>query len=109
MTLPRSIAYPVLGYPATGFNLKAVTRSVHHPAYMALRTGLIAARKDAGLHQADLAKRLGRPQSFVSKFENGERRLDVVEFVAICQVLALDPTDILHGIATALKSATLAL
>jgi hypothetical protein len=40
---------------------------------------LIAARKKAGLTQHDVAKRLKRPQSFVTKFEDGERRLDVVE------------------------------
>lgn len=69
--------------------------------------GLIAARKSAGMHQKDLAQRLGRPQSFVSKFENGERRLDVVEFVAICQVLALDPADVFKVVAGALESAPL--
>ena len=42
--------------------------------------GLLAeARRNAGLTQVTLAKRLGRPQSFVSKFEGGERRLDVID------------------------------
>lgn len=44
-------------------------------------------RKERGISQCDLAARLGRPQSFVSKFESGERRLDVVEFLEVCQAL----------------------
>lgn len=98
-----------MGYPAIGFKLGVVTRSVHHPAYAALLTGLVAARRSAGVHQARLAKLLGRPQSFVSKFENGERRLDVVEFLAVCQVLAIDPTSILENVEAALAKEGLSL
>lgn len=52
---------------------------------------LIDARKSAGLTQAQVAFRLGRPQSFVAKYENGERRIDVVEFLAIASALKADP------------------
>jgi hypothetical protein len=38
-----------------------------------------------------LAKKLGRPQSFVSKFERGERRLDVIEFLEVAKALSVDP------------------
>ena len=41
-------------------------------------------RQEAGLRQEDLAERLGRPQSFVSKYETGERGLDVVELYELC-------------------------
>ncbi len=41
-------------------------------------------RQEAGLRQEDLAERLGRPQSFVSKYETGERGLDVVELYDVC-------------------------
>lgn len=44
------------------------------------------ARLDAGLTQAELAIRLGQPQSFVSKYESGERRLDILELRHICKV-----------------------
>ncbi|HEX9758944.1 MAG TPA: helix-turn-helix transcriptional regulator [Nitrospiria bacterium] len=44
-------------------------------------------RQEAGLRQADLAKRLGKPQSYVSKYELGERRLDLVELNQICKTL----------------------
>lgn len=56
---------------------------------------LVRARKDAGLTQADLGKRLGQRQTFVSKFELGERRLDVAEFIAVCRALEVDPHSLL--------------
>lgn len=46
-------------------------------------------RKGAGLSQTDLAKRLGRSQSFVSKYESGELRLDLVELRLICRTLGM--------------------
>lgn len=46
-------------------------------------------REEAGLRQTELAERLGRPQSFVSKYEAGERRLDLVELKGICTVLGV--------------------
>lgn len=51
---------------------------------------LAKARKDAGLTQAQLAVRLQRPQSYVSKYENGERRLDILEFSDVGEVLGID-------------------
>ena len=42
------------------------------------------------LTQVELAKRLGRPQSYVSKFERGERRLDVIEFAEVARPLDVD-------------------
>ena len=47
------------------------------------------ARLDAGLTQAELALRLGLPQSFVSKYESGERRLDILELRHICKVAGI--------------------
>jgi transcriptional regulator with XRE-family HTH domain len=46
-------------------------------------------RTEAGLRQADLADRLGTPQSFVSKYESGERRLDFLELRSVCKALGL--------------------
>lgn len=51
---------------------------------------LVQARKAAALSQVELAQRLGKPQSFVSKCENCERRVDMAEFLAIAQALGLD-------------------
>lgn len=48
---------------------------------------LRAARREAGMRQVDLANRLQRPQSYVSKYESGERRLDLLELKQICCAL----------------------
>ena len=56
-----------------------------------LRRALAHARRAAGLTQVDLAKKIGRPQSFVSKVESGERRIDVVEFLDVARALRFDP------------------
>jgi len=50
-------------------------------------------RLDTGLTQADLADRLGQPQSFVSKFESGERRIDVLELRQICVAMGIGLVD----------------
>lgn len=50
-------------------------------------------RLGAGLRQSDLAERLGQPQSFVSKYESGERRLDLLELRQICQAVGLSLVD----------------
>jgi transcriptional regulator with XRE-family HTH domain len=59
--------------------------------YKRFRELLTEARKSADLTQTDLSKRLGRPQSFVSKYERGERRLDVIEFAQVARALEIDP------------------
>lgn len=73
-----------------------VTRSVSTNQYRRFRALLIEARKAAGLTQVALAEQLERPQSFVSKVERGERRLDVVEFLEVARVLRLDVVAFLH-------------
>ena len=50
-------------------------------------------RLDAGLRQEDLARKLRRPQSFVSKYEIGQRRLDLVELRGICRALGVPLVD----------------
>lgn len=57
---------------------------------------LVQARKDAGVTQEELAKRLGKRQTFVSKFELGERRLDVAEFVKVSRAIGSDPYKLLR-------------
>lgn len=59
--------------------------------YEYLRTELRKARLEVGLLQSDLAKSLGKPQSYISKVESGERSLDVIEFLNYCHALNLDP------------------
>ena len=67
-------------------------------AYEHLHQALINARRAACLTQAEVADKLSRPQSFVSKYEQGERRLDVVEFVAVCRALGVDPLVMLKNV-----------
>ena len=81
---------PVLGLFQDGFIHRPVTKSIFSGTYERFRLLLVEARKAATLSQADLANRLSRPQSFVSKYERGERRLDLVEFLDIARVLDLD-------------------
>jgi transcriptional regulator with XRE-family HTH domain len=52
-----------------------------------LQTLLREVRTEAGLTQTDVAQALGQPQSFVSKYESGERRLDILELRDVCKVL----------------------
>jgi transcriptional regulator with XRE-family HTH domain len=63
---------------------------------------LRAARHEAGLSQKAVADRLGKPPSFVAKIELGERRLDLVEFVAIARVFGLTAEDLMARIAAEL-------
>jgi len=58
----------------------------HGSAYAALAARLRQARREAGLTQQQAARLLGKPQSFVSKLENGERRLDAIELLTIAQL-----------------------
>ena len=50
-------------------------------------------RLKAGLRQQDVAERLGEPQSFVSKIESGERRLDLGELAEVCEALGISLAD----------------
>jgi transcriptional regulator with XRE-family HTH domain len=73
-----------------------VTTSAFSRRQAHLRKLLVDAREAAGVTQVALARKLGKPQSFVSKFERGERRLDVVEFLDVAHALNIDP---LHVVA----------
>ena len=56
------------------------------------------ARKSRGFTQMQVADRLRRPQSFIAKYEAGERRLSILDFVAVCRALDLDPEATLAAI-----------
>lgn len=75
-----------------------MSRSLNSPPYRKLRTALASARNVSGKTQAEVAKALRRPQSFVSKYESGERNLDVVEFVAVCRVLGIQAAEVLEAL-----------
>jgi transcriptional regulator with XRE-family HTH domain len=73
-------------------------KSLRTPRQQLLLSLLIAARKAKDMTQADVAAALGRPQSFVAKYETGERRLDVIEFVDIAAALGVSTVDLLSKI-----------
>ncbi len=73
-------------------------RSIHAQPYVTLREALKSGRKKAGMNQQQLADRLERPQSYVAKYETGDRRLDVVEFLDVCSALKLPPEELLRKI-----------
>jgi ribosome-binding protein aMBF1 (putative translation factor) len=68
------------------------------PTYTKLRRLLTESREAVGVNQVDLALKLGKPQSYVSKIESGERRLDVVEFVDYARAIGVDPIRLLRTV-----------
>lgn len=66
-------------------------KSLKSAEYARLVELLVAVRHEAGVRQHALAKKLGRPQSFIAKYEGGERRIDLIEFIAIARALGADP------------------
>ena len=81
---------------------RRIRKSVHSEEQRALRELLVEARDEAGLTQQKLAKRLGQHQSFVAKYEGGERRLDVIEFITIARAMGADPVRIVRALLKAM-------
>ena len=75
-----------------------MTKSVFSRPYQVLIEELIAARKAAEMTQQQVADALGKPQSFVAKYENGERRLDVVEFLLVLDAVGILPDKIISTV-----------
>lgn len=71
-------------------------RSSFGPRGVLFRRQVKKRRIEANLKQQDVAARLDRPQSFVAKYENGERRLDVVEFIEVAEAIGFDPGDFIR-------------
>ena len=74
---------------------RGMSKTIHSPEHRALCALLVATREAAGLTQQEVGRRLKRPQSFVAKYEGGERRIDVIEFIAVAQALNADALTIL--------------
>ncbi len=66
---------------------------------------LRSARREAGMRQVDLANRLQRPQSYVSKYESGERRLDLLELRQICKALGISLEAFIRKLESAIDEA----
>lgn len=88
--------YPNFGYPASESPTVRVPRTIYSPEHMRLVKLLREHREAAGVRQTELAVRVDRPQSFVSKYEAGQRRLDLVEVREICVALDIDVVELVR-------------
>lgn len=79
--------------------VQLMPKSVFTDAYASFLEAMIAARKGARVTQVDLGERLGKTQTFVSSYERGVRRLDVIEFYAVAKAIGVDPERLFAGIA----------
>lgn len=80
-----------------------MANSLHDPRYAKLIDRLVAAREAEGLTQRDLAARLKRPQSYVSKVETMQRRIDLLELIDLLTVLQIDPSSFVADFASELR------
>jgi transcriptional regulator with XRE-family HTH domain len=55
---------------------------------------LVEARRKAGLTQAEVARRIGKDQTFISLIERSQRRVDVLEFYALARAMGVDPVEL---------------
>ena len=78
---------------------RPMQKSLKSAEYARLIATLVAARDAAGVTQQKLAERLDEHQSFIAKYEGGERRIDVVEFIAIARALNTDPVKLFREFA----------
>lgn len=78
-----------------------MAKTIRSSGHEALCEALIAARKTAGLTQAELATRLRCHQSFVARIESGERRIDVVELIVLSRAVGTNATELLSVTAAA--------
>ena len=83
---------------------QSLQKSVFSRGYKTFLAQLRDARRAAGLTQENLAQRLGQTQSFVSKCERGERRIDVIELRMFCQALGVSFTGFVRRLDGSLRS-----
>ena len=88
-----------MGAIRLGIYINRVTKSVFTEQYSLLLSLLISIREDKELSQRALSKKLKKAPTYVSKYERGERRLDVIEFLEIMKILGADPIEIIKKIA----------
>ena len=79
--------------------------TLRSPRQIVLRTELRALREHNRLSQVTVARRLGKHQSFVSKYELGERRLSVIEFIDVVRALGGEPAAVLRRFIPAIDGA----
>jgi transcriptional regulator with XRE-family HTH domain len=70
-----------------------LSRTLRSPRHEVLRRLVIQKRKKARLRQVDVARRLGRYQSYITNIETGQRRIDVVELIDLANAIGFDPRE----------------
>jgi transcriptional regulator with XRE-family HTH domain len=78
-------------------------KTIFSKGYTSLLKQLRKARRQSGLTQIELAERLGETQSFISKCERGERRIDVVELRAFCNAMGVPFIDFVRRFDSSLR------
>lgn len=81
-----------------------VPKSTFTDAYAGVLEILAQSRLSAGLTQAELSRRLGKTQPFISKVESGVRRIDIVEFCGIARAMDMDPKVLFGEVVDALPA-----
>ena len=91
--------------PAARGAPRKMEKSIHTKEYAVLLRLLREVRKKAGITQVKLARELGETQSSISKIERGDRRVDVIELRAICQVIGTTLPEFISELERRLASA----
>jgi ribosome-binding protein aMBF1 (putative translation factor) len=100
--LTGDLEYALFAFTVKSIPMAGMEKSIHSSEQHQLQSLLRQVRRGAGMTQQDLARRLGQPQSFVSRYERGERRLDVLELRKVCNALGLTLTDFVSRLEDAL-------
>ena len=72
-----------------------MVKTIYQARYLKLMEALVQARKKAGLTQMQVAEILSKPQSYIAKVEGADRKLDVMEFVELCEAIHQDPSELI--------------
>lgn len=73
-----------------------MSRAIYSLEYSRLREILLNARESKNITQAELARLLNKPQSYISKYENGDKMLNVIEFISVCNALEIEAEKVIY-------------
>jgi transcriptional regulator with XRE-family HTH domain len=86
----------LIGSPSAGAS--ELSKSIYTDRHRKLCELLKMQRKGAGLTQTVVAERLGKPPSYVAKYEGGDRRLDLLEFMDVAAAIGFDPCKLMRSL-----------
>lgn len=92
-----------MGYSILGYTFGFVKKTLNKKEHRILLEQLYRLRMSSGLRQSDLAEKLNVPQSFISKTESGERRMDLIELREICIALGSNLKEFINEFEKALN------